>query len=1203
MSMERAKFKERMKALKAYKDETGKGYWDWKVQAFDDGGYTIQAGDSLSAIAKRNNISLSDLLELNPQIKNPDLIYKGDVINIGQKEKITQTPTAFSVKNNKPAQEEVQIQNEPSPVYNTTDSFFYSSNVLNYDEQTNSWNGGRIYHVPEPVITGKSSLKSLPKSNLAKNSYLENEYDAEVIAKAKSGSAEEIRLLQQELAEQGYYDIQTYGMSPNQIKELQRKVGTKDDGIWGKNSKAANRKYQITGTWNEDTERAFIRSMSASSENWSDEVSTEDTEWCAEWVGKKVNASVGDRWSIGIHGDAWKMPQNIARNGGEMIYNVYDDPSFKEETTAKNLRAKTEKALKENQFDISQLQVGDIVGIYMPSSNMHSRALREGTTYNTHVGVVTGYDDKGVPIIEHNIHRGHHKDPANKLTGSLFGRPKIATVSRPAYDSLRKPFDIPNGKSIYTKEGDSPLFVEYANSVEGSKDLIRKLFPEIDVDEVERITLAVQGRETGFMKNKESDQTGIDALKVKAKHYAREHVSGFKKSREQWSSNLAKTKLSSFTGPERRMFSLNAPEDLEDPKKAGAAAMYLLAKNYDYFKRLQSSYPQLGITDADISYLTELSFNQGMNKLNHIGFDPKTGAIAPEELETIRYLADPNTRIKDVNSTHYSHLGALGEFIYNLTEDGYVPYIAAAENYKKMLMEVADKNKSNLVAQANVSSYKNGGMVPAYTDGTNRGGDVEEELVEETTPNLVQHLLSFGPYKGKTYADVQEQMRTNDPESYDRLQTNIARAEQPTSEIVFYKDADGNQQKAINLPHNQQDAVAEFLPGTGDVAELMEIGNQVKDGNYGTAAAMVGLAFLPGNLNALWKSGKKAMQNGAQTLSNALDPVFTAMEKHSANGRFVAGFANDVLLQPNKTFKALREGTYPTSYAKVSQQVRKLHEDLLDSRVTHYAMSLDDLGRYTQVRKDRLKDELTNATNFYEIDGINQALQYIEDNVGRQEKLLDDIFINFPQYITGRSYYNHRQIPSSLGFNDGKKAVTKARHHTNFINEKDIIGTNVHERQHQINSTLNHYDVLTQYNPDAGYYTVSGADGDVQDVFKFQNASVQDVDKYGNYTYGTWQSSPDEFLAELANYRVTLADGKTYSKMSASEKEAVAEKMTERFYNPMTAFYPEKSKDELIITMMDKLKTLDVFGYSDGGIVGKKKLKRSLKNKQKNKSN
>lgn len=36
MSMERAKFKERMKALKAYKDETGKGYWDWRDRVSDN---------------------------------------------------------------------------------------------------------------------------------------------------------------------------------------------------------------------------------------------------------------------------------------------------------------------------------------------------------------------------------------------------------------------------------------------------------------------------------------------------------------------------------------------------------------------------------------------------------------------------------------------------------------------------------------------------------------------------------------------------------------------------------------------------------------------------------------------------------------------------------------------------------------------------------------------------------------------------------------------------------------------------------------------------------------------------------------------------------------------------------------------------------------------------------------------------------------
>lgn len=123
----------------------------------------------------------------------------------------------------------------------------------------------------------------------------------------------------------------------------------------------------------------------------------------------------------------------------------------------------------------------------------------------------------------------------------------------------------------------------------------------------------------------------------------------------------------------------------------------------------------------------------------------------------------------------------------------------------------------------------------------------------------VQHLLSLGGYKGKTYAEIQEEMRTNDPESYDRLQANVARAEHPTSEIVLYKGANGNYQREQNLPVNQQSDVAEFLPGTGDIAELAEIGNQVKDGNYGTAAAMAGLAFLPGNLNALWKKGKSAL--------------------------------------------------------------------------------------------------------------------------------------------------------------------------------------------------------------------------------------------------------------------------------------------------------------------------------------------------------
>jgi LysM repeat protein len=46
------------------------------------GTYTIKPGDNLSLIAKRNNISLKELLNNNPNIKNPNLIHQGDKVNI-----------------------------------------------------------------------------------------------------------------------------------------------------------------------------------------------------------------------------------------------------------------------------------------------------------------------------------------------------------------------------------------------------------------------------------------------------------------------------------------------------------------------------------------------------------------------------------------------------------------------------------------------------------------------------------------------------------------------------------------------------------------------------------------------------------------------------------------------------------------------------------------------------------------------------------------------------------------------------------------------------------------------------------------------------------------------------------------------------------------------------------------------------------------
>ena len=45
--------------------------------------YRIVAGDTLGGIAQKYGTTVAKLLELNPSIQNPDLIYAGDYIRIG----------------------------------------------------------------------------------------------------------------------------------------------------------------------------------------------------------------------------------------------------------------------------------------------------------------------------------------------------------------------------------------------------------------------------------------------------------------------------------------------------------------------------------------------------------------------------------------------------------------------------------------------------------------------------------------------------------------------------------------------------------------------------------------------------------------------------------------------------------------------------------------------------------------------------------------------------------------------------------------------------------------------------------------------------------------------------------------------------------------------------------------------------------------
>ena len=49
---------------------------------YGDNYYIVKKGDTLSAIAVKHHTTLKNLLALNPQIKNPNLIYPGDAIRL-----------------------------------------------------------------------------------------------------------------------------------------------------------------------------------------------------------------------------------------------------------------------------------------------------------------------------------------------------------------------------------------------------------------------------------------------------------------------------------------------------------------------------------------------------------------------------------------------------------------------------------------------------------------------------------------------------------------------------------------------------------------------------------------------------------------------------------------------------------------------------------------------------------------------------------------------------------------------------------------------------------------------------------------------------------------------------------------------------------------------------------------------------------------
>jgi hypothetical protein len=197
------------------------------------------------------------------------------------------------------------------------------------------------------------------------------------------------------------------------------------------------------------------------------------------------------------------------------------------------------------------LQLNDIIGIYLPSSPNHGKALYEGGVndpnrpyiekingkyvvgntiksgkgwgMNTHLGIVGAIKD-GVPIIFHNIHGQVFSDPFNKLTDNA----RIAWVRRPggepiALSKLKSQMSIAEQvtnltvkkKSIYEQKPDNLMpfqpdnpgakkidyhkYDKYSCIIEpGFRPVIAKLISEGYNKTFLKAALGVVGRESSY---------------------------------------------------------------------------------------------------------------------------------------------------------------------------------------------------------------------------------------------------------------------------------------------------------------------------------------------------------------------------------------------------------------------------------------------------------------------------------------------------------------------------------------------------------------------------------------------------------------------------------------------------------------------------------------------------------------------------------
>lgn len=123
--------------------------------------YTMKPGDALSVLAANNNLTLAQLLAANPQIKNPDRVQAGQIVNVPGK------PAAYNRTHTVKAGETLS---GIAAKYNTTVRALVLANGITNPDRVNA---GDVLKLSGPAATGKIYHTVQPGESV---SYLSNYY-------------------------------------------------------------------------------------------------------------------------------------------------------------------------------------------------------------------------------------------------------------------------------------------------------------------------------------------------------------------------------------------------------------------------------------------------------------------------------------------------------------------------------------------------------------------------------------------------------------------------------------------------------------------------------------------------------------------------------------------------------------------------------------------------------------------------------------------------------------------------------------------------------------------------------------------------------------------------------------------------------------------------------------------------------------------